>query len=331
MRFKNILIGTAVAILASTVSAFSSDIRDELYQPRDFNKVVEGEVHISSFVFNDLAADGNYGLGDTPIVDVYVSLKSEDGSGMLVPTNIDGFANFNASSTQEDAQIKLPGKYTFEVIPPPGWQVTTGNALQTIEIEDKIGSPGGLVAKTVPTLVGITREGAGSAGPLSPHPLIRGSGKLTVLPEAGATTKIGFDDIIGSIGIKKMPNGYHGLNWQNWVVSHQRFYKGEGYINGTTSGEFIAYNGSAHPMAVYREKPFDFIGGNFTAAWRESEGEILHVKAWRGEELAYKDDIKLSRFGPVFFQANYDQVTRIEFETEHYWQVVTDDLHFRLD
>jgi len=331
MRLKRILIASVAAILASPVSANSSDVRDEIYRVRDFNKALEGEVHISSFVFNDITGDGNYGLGDTPVVDVYVSLKSEDGSGMLVPTNIDGFANFTASSTQEAPQIKLPGTYTFEVIPPPGWKVTTGNALQTIEIEDKIGSPGGLVAKTVPTLVGISREGAGSAGPLSPHPLVRGSGKLALSPETTATTKIGFDDIIGSIGIKKMPNGYHGLNWQNWVVSHQRFYKGEGYINGTTSGEFIAYNGSGHPMAVSRDKPFDFVGGHFTSAWREAEGEIVHVKAWRGDELAYQDDVKLSRFGPVFFQANYDQVTRIEFKTDHYWQVVTDDLQFRLD
>jgi hypothetical protein len=55
------------------------------------------------------------------------------------------------------------------------------------------------------------------------------------------------------------------------------------------------------------------------------------VKAWRGEELVYQDDVKLSRLGPVFFQANYDQVTKVEFETDHYWQVVTDDLLFSLD
>jgi hypothetical protein len=84
-------------------------------------------------------------------------------------------------------------------------------------------------------------------------------------------------------------------------------------------------------MTVYRDKPFDFIGGNFTSAWREAEGEVLHVKAWRGEELVYQDDVKLSRLGPVFFQANYDQVTKVEFETDHYWQVVTDDLLFSLD
>lgn len=329
MNIKTIIVTGLIAALATPVLASPSTPAEAFYAPRDFNIAREGDVHISSFVFNDIENDANYGLNDRPVADIRVSLTSEDGNVIYVPTNIDGFANFVASSNVADAQIKQPGAYTFKVLPPEGWRVTTGNAEQKIEIIDKIGSPGGLVANPVPSLVGIIKEGTDILSNFSPYPVVNGSGKLSIVPTS--LTKIDFEDVIESIRIKKMPNGYHGLNWQNWVVAHQRFYKSEGYINGTTSGEVIAYNGSGHPMAVYRDKPFDFIGGNFTSAWREAEGEILHVKAWRGAELVYQDDIKLSRLGPVFFQANYDQVTKVEFETDHYWQVVTDDLLFKLD
>jgi hypothetical protein len=329
MNIKSIIIGGVAAIIVSPVLASSPDTTESFYASRDFNISREGDVHISSFVFNDIENDANYGLNDRPVADIRVSLTSEDGNVIYVPTNIDGFANFVASSNVEYAQIKLPGTYLFKVLPPKGWRVTTGNAEQKIEIVDKVGSPGGLVANPVPSLVGIIQDGTNISANFSPYPVIKGNGKLSKIPSK--VTKIDFEDVIKSIRIKKMPNGYYGLNWQNWVVAHQRFYKSEGYINGTTSGEFIAYNGSGHPMTVYRDKPFDFIGGNFTSAWREAEGEVLHVKAWRGEELVYQDDVKLSRLGPVFFQANYDQVTKVEFETDHYWQVVTDDLLFSLD
>lgn len=53
------------------------------------------------------------------------------------------------------------------------------------------------------------------------------------------STLISFDDLV-TVGIKEIPSGYHGLNWHNWVVTHQKFHDGEGYVNTTMSGEFVA-------------------------------------------------------------------------------------------
>lgn len=301
-------------------SLAKADVRAELYNERNFNSYVQGDIHISAFVFRDVEGDGKYRDRDRPMVDVYVGLRDESGKTIYEKSNIDGFVNFTASTLMEGADITSPGNYKFEILPPPGWRLTTDNAVQEIEVEGMIGSPGGLVAKSLPTLMGLAKEKS----------IVSGSGDLS-FREGDQFTRIGFDDVIQSIAVKKLQNGYNGLNWENWVVTHQRFYKGEGYINGTVSGEFVAYNGSGHPMSVSRDRPFDFIGGYLTSAWRDAEGETVQVTAWRGDEIAYQDEVKLSRFGPVYFKANYDRVTKVELKAAHFWQVVADDLLFNLD
>jgi hypothetical protein len=137
---------------------------------------------------------------------------------------------------------------------------------------------------------------------------------------------IRFDDMLSFPGVVLIPNGYAGLDWDNWVISHNRTYNGEGYINGTVSGEYIAYNGSGHPAAIRSAHSFDFLGGYFSAAWSISEGENLHVRAWAGDKLKFKDTLRLSAMGPIRFDANYAGVTSVEFFTEHGWQFVADNL-----
>ena len=148
--------------------------------------------------------------------------------------------------------------------------------------------------------------------------------------EAGAPASvITFDDLVRA-GIKEVPSGYRGLDWRNWVVTHNKFYDGEGYVNTTMSGEFVAYNSSGHPVSIRRERPFDFIGGFFGSAWLRAEGETLQIEGWRGPALVYQETIELSAMGPVHFAANFRDITRLEFRTQRYWQFVCDDLEFSL-
>jgi hypothetical protein len=148
-------------------------------------------------------------------------------------------------------------------------------------------------------------------------------------PPLGAARTVGFDDLV-STAVMEVPNGYGGLCWRNWVATHQRNYNGEGYVNGAMSGEFVGYNSSGHPATIWCDRPFDFVGGYLSAAWLTVEGEIVRIRAWRGDDLVYRDALPLSAMGPVYFAADYRSVTRIEFATDHYWQVVVDDLTFRL-
>ncbi|MDX8442211.1 hypothetical protein [Mesorhizobium australafricanum] len=140
---------------------------------------------------------------------------------------------------------------------------------------------------------------------------------------------VGFDDLLTTSGVFEIPSGYGGLDWYNLVAMHQRFTDGPGYINTTMSGEFIAYNSSGHPGQVFSDKPFDFTGACFGAGWNDAEGETLVLKAWRGDQPAYEDQLVLSASGPVYFAADYRRITRLEIQTQHHWQAAMDDFAYR--
>lgn len=148
-------------------------------------------------------------------------------------------------------------------------------------------------------------------------------------PDGVAQPPITFDELVVE-GILKIPSGYDGLKWNNFVAAHQKFYDPEGYRNTAMSGEFVAYNGSGHPATLSADKPFTFVGGYFGASTGEAEGLKLTVKAWRGDNLAYSEDMTLSSMGARYFLANFTDVTRVEFTTDHYWQVACDNLDVRL-
>ena len=141
----------------------------------------------------------------------------------------------------------------------------------------------------------------------------------------GVGQKITFDDL-QSEGVLKIPSGYGGLGWDNFVMTHRKFYDPEGYRNGVMSGEFLAYNGSGHPAAISSDKPFSFVGGYFGASSLEAEGETLLITAWKGDQPAYHEEMTLSALGPTYLAADFDGITRLEFRTAHYWQFTADDL-----
>lgn len=147
--------------------------------------------------------------------------------------------------------------------------------------------------------------------------------------EAATDTLVGFDDL-QSEGVLKVPSGYSGLNWDNFVMTHQKFYEPAGYRNGAMSGEFLAYNGSGHPAAISSKVPFDFVGGAFGISTFQAEGETLTITGWRGELQVYQQEVTLSALGPVYLAAEMRDVTRLDFATARYWQFTADDLEFRV-
>jgi hypothetical protein len=130
--------------------------------------------------------------------------------------------------------------------------------------------------------------------------------------------------------ITKIPSGYHGLNWQNFVAAYWKFYEPEGYRNTLMSGTFVAYNGSGQPAVVWSDTPFDFVGGYIGLGSLAAQGETLNILAWRGDELVHQDQLTLSALGPVYYQADFNGVTRVQFQAAHYWQAIFDDLDFRV-
>ncbi len=381
-----LMAATSVLAIAWSGTAHSQDDENKYYRDRVWSGFNGGEMNISSFIFRDMNANGEYDMGDRPFANVAVEVTNPSRGPEIVRSNISGFANFRASATRRDREIVKPGVHDFRVIAPPGWRVSTGNQAQKVAMDLLLGSPGDLVASSPMDPVGLVqapeirgRVDIGGQGGLttvtasgpnaeSPSVPVDDAGAFVipaspgawivrianspagsigrrveigqfpvVLPlrasrsEAGevqAPESASFDDLISTESVAKIPNGYRQLNWRNWVVTHNRTYAGEGYVNGTMSGEYVAYNGSGHPTSIDSGKPFHFIGGYFTGAWADAAGEMLTVKAWKGDILEHEDRIKLSAMGPVYFAANYRGVTRMEFFTDHYWQVVVDDLVF---
>lgn len=142
----------------------------------------------------------------------------------------------------------------------------------------------------------------------------------------GEYVQLDFDDLTGSDTLYEIPSGYGGLDWHNWIATHHKFYNGYGYINATTSGEFSSYNSSGHPAEFSSSKPFDVFSVNLGVAWPRAESADIHLRAWRGGELAYHDRLRATTSGAKTVIVNYQSVTRVEIATETYWQVVIDDL-----
>lgn len=143
---------------------------------------------------------------------------------------------------------------------------------------------------------------------------------------------VDFDDVDRSF-IEKLPAGYAGLAWDYLLAVDNQFYKGPGYVNGLMSGAKVAYNSSGHPVTISAVEPgsnFDFLGGYFSVAWHNAEGEELIVRAWRGDEQVGEERVTLSHLHPIYLQTNYLGISRLTLETAHYWQFVADDLHVAL-
>ncbi|WP_306119806.1 MULTISPECIES: hypothetical protein [unclassified Roseitalea] len=148
-------------------------------------------------------------------------------------------------------------------------------------------------------------------------------------PESTGAVTIDFEDITGS-NLAELPSGVAGLYWHNMVATDFLFYGGPGYMNNSMSGKFVAYSSGGHPVTLWRDEPFDFAGAYFGVAWPQSQGESLVARAWANGQLVAEDRIRLSALGPVWFDAEYRQVDKIELSTENFWQFVTDDFVVRV-
>ena len=59
-------------------------------------------------------------------------MTKPDGTYVIRRSNLDGFVNFTNSMTATPVDVDKPGQYTFEVIVPDGWEITSGNAVQIV-------------------------------------------------------------------------------------------------------------------------------------------------------------------------------------------------------
>jgi hypothetical protein len=133
---------------------------------RDWSRSASS-VNISSFVYLDVDRDGRYGVGDRPMAGIVARLSGPGGRSRAVRTNINGFANFKASTTARRAPIRRPGTYGFAVSVPDGFVATSANAVQSREFRLLPGSPAGICSDGMVQPVGLAplRYVTGSLAP----------------------------------------------------------------------------------------------------------------------------------------------------------------------
>ncbi|WP_204114605.1 hypothetical protein [Shimia biformata] len=142
----------------------------------------------------------------------------------------------------------------------------------------------------------------------------------------GAQSTLTFDDISAN-WLRKVPSGYGGLKWFNINSIKNSFPSGSrGYVNGATSGSFVAYTSSGHPASISHPDGFDFVQVNLAVAWPPAQGETAIFEFWRGDEKVATDHVQLSAYAPVVYAPHMSNVTKVRVHTLHYWQMVMDDL-----
>lgn len=92
--------------------SFSANVQaesDTLYKKRQWSGANNGSMNISAFVFRDINRNGRYDLGDIPFSAIAAQMVKPDNIIISKRSNIAGFANFNASQSNIDADINGAG------------------------------------------------------------------------------------------------------------------------------------------------------------------------------------------------------------------------------
>jgi hypothetical protein len=123
-----------------------------------------------------------------------------------------------------------------------------------------------------------------------------------------------FDDLPASTGVP-VPNGYRGVNWNNFYYLDGVNYANNpsGYAAGVVSTNNVAYDGYGTPASVTNAtgSHFNFISAELTAAWNDN----LQVEAqgYVDGVLTYDQTYTLSATTPTLIVFGYLGVTEVNF------------------
>jgi hypothetical protein len=121
-----------------------------------------------------------------------------------------------------------------------------------------------------------------------------------------------FDDLANFAAV---PNGYRGVNWNNFVALNGLTYVGNpsGYQAGVISRNNVAFNNFANPASISSPTPFNLFSGWATAAWNDNL--TLEVKGYVNGLLTYDQTYTLSATTPQFITFNMINVTEVDFSS----------------
>ena len=141
----------------------------------------------------------------------------------------------------------------------------------------------------------------------------------------GEPLRITFDDFLTSQNITELPS-FDGFLFHNFVVAHRIFYGGWGYVNGTLSGEFSAYNSSGHPATIRSERPFELRSLSLGVAWPAGQQGTIVFTALRDGKVVAREAVSGSNLRPIRFEPRWSGIDTVIIGHSDYWQFVIDDL-----
>lgn len=137
---------------------------------------------------------------------------------------------------------------------------------------------------------------------------------FTVMP-ATAGTIVSFDDLTTANKLCDIPDGYAGLEWDNFgAMRYDRYGVGaSGYYNGTVSMGYTGLNAYGEPAAISAADPFNLVGAYFTAAWRD--GLLVDVTGYLGDNPVYQTSFAVDTDGPMWVQFDWANIDCVRFVT----------------
>ncbi len=132
---------------------------------------------------------------------------------------------------------------------------------------------------------------------------------LATMPTLLQADTITFDDLEADI-----PDGYHGLNWDNFSIQNAvLLIRPSGYKNGMVSAPNVAYNSFGDP-AAFSDSTFTLNSFNLTAAWRN--GLNVTVTGLLSGNPIFQQTFVVDTTGPTLEVVNWsgiDEVTWVSF------------------
>jgi MYXO-CTERM domain-containing protein len=132
--------------------------------------------------------------------------------------------------------------------------------------------------------------------------------------QPGNASILHFDDLSN---FQAVPNGYGGLNWNNFLAIDKDFYPNSGYDNGNVSSENTVFNDLEAPAYVFAataSSTFTFNGAYLTGAWNNNLQ--IEVRGYLdGNQVITTTVIASSpsTTSPTFYSFNYSGIDQLEF------------------
>ena len=141
------------------------------------------------------------------------------------------------------------------------------------------------------------------------------AGIALVASSSAKAETLTFDDLSNYAPV---PNGYGGLNWNNFnalnTVQELAYDGPNGYTNGVVSSPNVLYNVDANPASISSPTAFTLNSGEFTAAWNDGL-QVLATALNTTTNQFYFQTFTVNTSGPTLETFNWANINEVTFSS----------------